>query len=151
MTTTAFTSTTTRSAARTATSAKALLGTGALAVALGAVAAEGVALIARAFDSPLRTSGFGSQPAEAIPTTGFAVATLMFGVLGVALAFAFRRWASSPARTFARTCVALTVLSCVPVFLANNTAASTRVALTFGHIAAAAVIIPLITRRLADR
>ncbi|MDI2125223.1 DUF6069 family protein [Yinghuangia seranimata] len=137
--------------ARTAVPVKTLLRTSATALVLGAAAAEAVSLTARAFDVPLRSSGFGDGAAETIPVGGFALATLMYGLIGVALAFALRRWAKTPARTFTRVCVALTALSFVPLPVVNHTATSTRIVLALTHIAAAVVIVPMIARRLADR
>ena len=56
-------------------------------------------------------------------------------------------WASRPARTWARVAVALTALSLVPPFLVGANLA-TECALVLAHLSAAAIVIPVIARRL---
>lgn len=85
---------------------------------------------------------------EAIPLSGFAVVTFGFSIVGLALAAALQRWARHPFRTFVRVTVALTAASLVPPFLmdANLATVATLVLL---HLVAAAIVIPMLARRLS--
>jgi hypothetical protein len=85
---------------------------------------------------------------EAIPVQGFALLTALFSVVGLALAAVLRRAARHPRRAFVRTCLALTALSLLPDALADA-AASTKALLMLTHIVAAAIVIPVIARRLS--
>lgn len=73
--------------------------------------------------------------------------TGIFSVVGVVTAAAFLRWSGRPGLRFVRTAVALTLLSLVPPLLLGNGAA-TVVALVGLHVLAAAVMIPVLARRL---
>ena len=84
-----------------------------------------------------------------IPTSGFAVLTAIFSVLGLVIATALRRFARHPRAAWMRTTVALTVLSFVPDVLADATV-STKMLLILTHVVAAAIVIPTVARRLAD-
>ncbi|WP_328305705.1 DUF6069 family protein [Actinomycetospora sp. NBC_00405] len=83
-----------------------------------------------------------------IPTSGFAVLTVIFSVLGLVIATALRRFARHPRTAWVRTTVALTVLSFVPDVLADA-AVSTKMLLILTHVVAAAIVIPAVARRLA--
>ena len=83
-----------------------------------------------------------------IPTSGFAVLTAIFSVLGLVIATALRRFARHPRTAWVRTTVALTVLSFVPDVLADA-AVSTKMLLILTHVVAAAIVIPAVARRLA--
>ncbi|SCE66252.1 hypothetical protein GA0070607_0096 [Micromonospora coriariae] len=110
------------------------------AVAVTAVAATAMAV---GVDFELPESG------ASIPLLGFTQLTFIFGVVGILIALAIRRWASQPARTWVRTAVALTALSLVPPFLVDaNLAIECTLVLT--HLVAAAIVIPVIARRLAN-
>jgi hypothetical protein len=87
---------------------------------------------------------------EAIPLSGFAVATGFFSVVGVVIAVALRRWSDRPAQRFAWTAVSLTAISFVPpLFSGGNTATTT--ALLGLHLVAATVMIPTLARSLRTR
>ncbi|MFI6735304.1 DUF6069 family protein [Nonomuraea sp. NPDC050451] len=79
-----------------------------------------------------------------IPVSGFAVLTVIFSVMGLVLARAARR----PRTAFVRTTIVLTALSLVPDVLADASAA-TKVLLMLTHVVAAAIVIPVIARRLS--
>jgi hypothetical protein len=115
----------------------------------GALAAELVALAARAVDVPMRAGAIGGDTSEAIPVGSFAFMTLLWTAVGVALAAALGRWARRPARTFVVTTVALTALSFLSPIFAGDTTTATTVALCLTHVAAAAVVVPRLARRLA--
>jgi len=57
--------------------------------------------------------------------------------------------AAHPARAFLRTALVLVAVSLVFPLAASHTAEATRLTLALGHLIAAAIIIPLITLRLA--
>ncbi|WP_338089786.1 DUF6069 family protein [Nocardioides lijunqiniae] len=84
---------------------------------------------------------------EQIPLSGIAFVTGVFSVVGVVLAGAFNRWSARPVAGFVRTTVALTAVSLVPPFLVD---AETGTSLTLVglHLLAAAVMIPVLARRL---
>ncbi|MEV4490032.1 DUF6069 family protein [Micromonospora coxensis] len=86
---------------------------------------------------------------ESIPLLGFTQLTFTLSVVGILVALAIRRWASRPARTWVSTAVALTALSLVPPFLVGADVA-TECTLVLAHLIAAAIVIPVIARRLAN-
>jgi hypothetical protein len=101
-----------------------------------------VAALAGSAGVPLEISG------ETIPLLGFANLTMIGAVIGIAMAAVLARRASRPRTTFIRTTVALTVLSLVPDVIADADVA-TRVVLGLTQVVAAAIIVPVIARRLA--
>jgi len=118
-----------------------LLRTGLPAVALAGVATTTVAAAGRAAGISLDMAG------EPIPVLGFGVLTVVFGLVGVALALALSRWSRQPRRTFVVTTLVLTLLSLVPDALAD-VAGSTRALLMTTHLVAASIIVPALARRL---
>jgi hypothetical protein len=95
-----------------------------------------------------------AYPDKPIPPSGFATLTVAFSLIGVGLAAVFARTARHPRATFIRTAVALLVLSVVPDFVAipnfgNNFDTATSFTLAGLHLVAAAIIIPVLARRLA--
>jgi hypothetical protein len=127
-----------------------LLKVGVLASIAGAGATEAFSLIARAVDVPMKAADPGATAAKLIPVGGFATGVLMNAAIGLVIAFALRRWAKRPAHTFAVTTITLTVLSLLGPALATHTTFATKVVLAVAHVIAAAVIIPPVTRTLAD-
>ncbi len=121
-----------------------LLLPGLAAAAAAAVTVTTVAALAMAVGVDFELPDGG----KSIPLVGFTQLTFTFSVVGILIALAIRRWASQPARTWVRTAVALTALSLVPPFLvdANLLAECT---LVLAHLIAAAIVIPVIARRLA--
>lgn len=98
--------------------------------------------VALAADVPLEVDG------EEIPVLGFAQMTLVGAAIGLLLAKALTRWTAKPQRTFVATTVVLTALSIVPDLTIPATAA-TKLTLIATHLAAAAIVIPYLARRLA--
>jgi hypothetical protein len=125
-----------------------LVGVGA--VVAGAVVTALFAAIADAAGVPLEVASESGGTPEAIPVAGFGTLVLAAGAIGVLLALALDRWTSRPARTFAIVATVLTVASLVTPFIAQEATTATRVVLGLAHVVAAAVIIPLITTRLAQ-
>ncbi|MEJ2863788.1 DUF6069 family protein [Actinomycetospora flava] len=126
----------------TVPTAGALLRTGAVATVAAAAATAVVAAAGQAVGIGTAVSG------ATIQATGFAVLTAIFSVVGLAIATVLRRFARSPRTAWIRTTVALTVLSFVPDVLADATVA-TKVLLMLTHVAAAAIVIPAVARKLA--
>jgi hypothetical protein len=148
---TAATTTPTFPLPSTRTTARPVSRAGLAASVAAAIAAQATGQIAHAAGVPLRAGNIGAATAEKIPTGGFATMTLMWGVVGVLMAAAFARWARRPARTWITTTVALTAVSLLGPALAGATATSTKVTLALAHIVAAAVIIPVVARRLPEQ
>ncbi|MGP4027420.1 DUF6069 family protein [Actinomadura sp. 3N407] len=118
--------------------------TGLFACVTAAGATTVVAAVARGAGVPLEIDG------ESIPLLGFTQLTLLFSAIGVLLAVALRRWAASPRSTFLAVTVVLTALSVVPDLLISATVA-TKLTLISAHLAAAAIVIPLVAGRLPVR
>jgi uncharacterized membrane protein YoaK (UPF0700 family) len=90
-----------------------------------------------------------------IPLSGFAVLTVAFSLIGVALAAILARTAKHPRSTFVRTTLVLLVLSIVPDFveipnLSPDFDTASSVTLAALHLVAAAIVIPVLARRLAS-
>ncbi|NYJ03512.1 peptidoglycan/LPS O-acetylase OafA/YrhL [Nocardioides thalensis] len=83
-----------------------------------------------------------------IPFLAFPQLTLIFSLIGVALAAVLARKARRPRSTFVRTTVALTALSVVPDFTFGFDTA-TAFSLATLHVVAASIVIPTVARRLA--
>jgi hypothetical protein len=123
---------------------------GILATLAGAAVTEAFGLAARGMGVPMEAASPGAKEAAEIPVGGFAFGVLFWAVAGIVLAVVLARWARRPARTFFVTTTALTALSLVGPALAPHTAVSTQIVLALSHVVAAAVIIPVVTRRLAS-
>jgi hypothetical protein len=122
--------------------------TGALAGVAAAVATTAVAAIAKGLGVPMEAAPQSAAVAEPLPMVAFAQVTLMSTAIGVVLALALTRWARRPARTFVITTVVLTVLSVAPSVTAGHATFGTKAVLVLTHIVAAAIVIPLLARRL---
>lgn len=90
---------------------------------------------------------FADQTDRAIPPAGFPQLTMIFALIGIAMAAVIARRAKRPQSTFVRTTVALTALSVVPDFLVGVEARAT-VVLMLTHLVAAAIVIPTLASRL---
>ena len=119
-----------------------LLLTGSAATVAAAVATAVVAAAGQAVGISTAIAG------ASIPTSGFAVLTVMFSVIGLVIATVLRRFASNPRTAWLRTTIALTVLSFVPDLLADA-AVTTKLLLMLTHAVAAAIVIPAVARRLS--
>jgi uncharacterized protein DUF6069 len=118
-----------------------IVGAGLAATAVAALATSTIAAGGSAAGISLDVSG------APIPVSGFAVLTVVFSLVGVALAAVLARRARQPRRTFVRTTVVLTALSLVPDLVADATT-DTRVLLMVTHLVAAAIVVPIVARRL---
>ena len=113
------------------------------ALASGVVAAAAtttIAAIADAAGVSFETDG------EPIPLMGFAQMTLLGALFGLVVARLCRR-AAHPRAMFVRITVVLTALSLVPDFTMSFDTAS-RIVLVITHVAAAAIVVPVLARRL---
>ncbi|MFJ7176110.1 DUF6069 family protein [Streptomyces massasporeus] len=122
---------------------------GILATLAGAVVTEAFAHVARAAGVPMEAASPGATEAAEIPVGGFFGGVLFWSVAGIVLAVVLARWAKRPARTFTVTTVALTALSLAGPAVAPHTATSTQIVLAASHVVAAAVVVPLLARRLS--
>ncbi|GGK44491.1 DUF6069 family protein [Streptomyces flaveus] len=123
---------------------------GVLATLAGAVVTEVFALIARGAGVSMDAASPGAKEAAEIPVGGFAGGVVFWSIAGIVLAVVLARWAKRPARTFVVITVALTALSMAGPAAAPHTATSTQIVLAVSHVVAAAVIIPVLARRLAQ-
>jgi hypothetical protein len=121
---------------------------GALAALAAALATEIYGLAARAAGIPMKAGSIGAATADPITVGMFAKGTVICTSLGTVLAVVLAHRASHPARTFARTAVALTVLTFASPAFAGDTAVSTKFTLAAAHVLAAAIVIPTLAHRL---
>lgn len=105
-----------------------------------AVATTAAATVATAAGLDIEIGG------EVIPTSGFAVLTLVGALLGIAIAKVTQH-TRRPRSVFVTATVVLTALSIVPDVVADATW-STRLLLAATHLIAAAIMIPSLARRL---
>ncbi|TQL69715.1 hypothetical protein FB381_3628 [Nocardioides albertanoniae] len=122
------------------------------AVVVGAVVTGVYEVAARATGVPFDVAfpGSGVAPA-AIPATGLAWAVAELGLVGVILAVCLARFAKRPRSTWKRTTLTLTAISCIPSLIAVTDSYATNIMLVVSHLVAAAVIIPTVAARLAER
>jgi hypothetical protein len=124
---------------------------GLAATVAGAAVSALVAAVARAADVPLEVASSSDAAPEAIPVSGVAVLVVICGIVGVVMALGTNRWATRPARAFVVATTVLTAVSFVAPLIAENATTATRVVLELTHLVAAAIIIPPIAYRLAQR
>jgi hypothetical protein len=115
---------------------------GAAAAVLASVTTPALAAIAS-------TAGisFADRTGERLPISGFAVLTLFFSLVGVAIAAVLVRTVRRPRPTFVWTAVVLTALSFVPDLTFGFDAGSAATLITL-HVVAALIVVPAIARRL---
>ena len=121
---------------------------GAVAGLTAAVATELYGLAARATDIPMEAGNPGAAHADPVLVGMFAMGTVICTFWGTLLAVLLARYAKRPARTFVWATVALTALSLVSPLAAGHTATSTKLMLAGAHLIAAAIVIPVLARRL---
>jgi hypothetical protein len=120
-------------------------------IAAGAAALvviEAYGAIAHAAGVPLRAAALGAHTATQVNAGWLAFGVALGTFWGTVLAVVFVRYASRPARAFLATTLPLLALSLVGPLTADATTA-TKVTLACGHLIAAVIIIPVVTRRLA--
>lgn len=122
------------------------------AVIAGALVTGVYEVAARATGVPFDVAlpGTGVAPA-AIPATGLAWAVAELGLIGVIIAVCLTRFAKRPRSTWKRTAWTLTAVSCIPSLVASTDSYATNIMLVISHLVAAAVIVPVVAARLAER
>ena len=124
--------------------------TGVIAAAAGAAVLYIYGTLAQALSVPMRAGELGATHAQAITPASFASGVVFCTVAGTILAMILAARAADPARAFLRTTVILVAVSLVFPLAASHTAATTRLTLALGHLIAAAIVIPILTLRLAQ-
>lgn len=112
---------------------------------VAAVATTAVAAVASAAGV-----SFADHSGASIPVAGFATVTIFFALIGVGIAAVLARTARTPRRTFLRVSAALVVLSFVPDLISGFDVAS-ALTLMADHVLAAAIVVPVLARRLLER
>jgi hypothetical protein len=117
-----------------------------LTVRVGLAAAAATTALAAA----LHAAGVSFEiDGETIPMLGFAQMVLIGALIGGVLAGSLRKRSAAARTRFLQSTAVLTVLSCVPS-VAMPQDAATKVALVATHLVAAAIVVPVLARRLAD-
>jgi hypothetical protein len=129
-----------------------------LLVNLGATVAAGVATeawvgIVRATGTDLRIGDPFGDPSSAmtLPVGACATSIVMCMVLGTAIAVLLKWKARRPAYTYVVVACALTLISLGAPLTSAGASAGTKFTLIVAHLIAAAVIVPLVARCLANR
>ncbi|MCR1785021.1 cell envelope biogenesis protein OmpA [Nocardioides carbamazepini] len=118
----------------------------------GLAAAAGASVVTTTLAAIASAAGvsFADGTGVSLPVLAFTQLTFVFSMIGVGLAAVLARRARRPRSTFVRTTLALAGLSVVPdaTFGFDVASALTLMAL---HAVAAAIVIPVLARRLARR
>ena len=122
--------------------------TSTLAFLVAAIATELYGLVARAAGIPMAAGNPGGDVATPITVGMFAMATALVGIVATILAGRNRPVRQQSGRHYLRTTVVLAAVSCAAPMSAGDTALSTKLMLCGGHVIAAAIVIPIVTRRL---
>jgi uncharacterized protein DUF6069 len=121
---------------------------GALAAVVGAAVAAVYGGLLDVGGIPMLAGGPGAPEATTIGLRNFVEGTVILTAAATVLAFAFVRRARRPRHAFVVTTVSLTLFSLSIPLSAGATALSTKLTLALGHVVVAAVVIPIIARRL---
>ncbi len=105
-------------------------------------------LAARAVGVPMRAAGLGSHHATPITAGMFAMGTMIVTFWFTFAVILMARFSKNPRRTFLRAALPLLALSLAVPITAADTAISTKLTLAAAHLIAAAIIIPVVARRL---
>ena len=116
----------------------------------GVAATATAALVVTALAAGAHAAGvsFEDRTGAGIPLLGFTQLTVVFSLVGVALAAVLARRARTPRRTFVRTALALLALSFVPDLAVGFDAGSAATLMAL-HTVAAAIVVPTLAARLA--
>jgi len=149
-TTTTDRMTTGHAPAATRVPVRALLRTSLLATVFAAAATEAFTALVRAAGVHLAVGDPGGSASSVVPVGPGActVALAMVMVLGTGLAVSINRWSTHPARAYTRVTSVLVLASLSAPLTAAATTTVTKLTLGAAHLIAAAVIIPLVRRRL---
>ena len=120
---------------------KTIWSSGAVAGVAGSAAALATHLVAKAADVPMSVDG------KDFPLFAFPQVTLMSTLVGIVIALVATRRSARPRHTFVVVTLVLTALAVFPPLMLDTDAA-TKVTLEIAHAVAAAVVIPVVARRL---
>jgi hypothetical protein len=124
-----------------------LLG-GVKAAAAGAVVLSLYGAVAIAVHGPMAAGDPGADHAAPVQVGSFAPGVVLCTFIGTLIALATVRFAARPQRTFVRVVVSLTAISLIAPLFASHTTEATRLILAGGHLLAATVVIPILTRAM---
>ncbi len=113
-------------------------------IAAGLAAAVATTAVAATADAAGHAATVAGEP---IPVLAFAQLTFIATLLGLGLAAVISRLAAHPRRVFVVATIALTAATLVPDATADATL-GTKLLLMSTHVLAAAIVIPVIARRL---
>ena len=133
---------------RSTIQSKSIVTVGAVAGGVAALATMATGAIAKAAGVPLVVGPQTAKTGDVIPTTGFAVGTLMCTAAGIAIAALLAWQAKRPARTFAVVAIVLTFASFLFPITTGHATFATRAVLELTHVIAAAIVIPALVLRL---
>ncbi|MFB4303550.1 DUF6069 family protein [Actinomadura sp. NTSP31] len=127
-----------------------LLRTNLVATVLAAAATEAFTALVRVAGVHLAVGDPGGGASSVVPLDpgACAIALVMVMVFGFGLAALINRRSSRPARAYTLAASALALVSLAAPLTAAATSTGTRLTLVAAHLIAAAVIVPLVGRRL---
>ncbi|MCP2342180.1 DUF6069 family protein [Actinomadura rupiterrae] len=128
-----------------------LLKTSAFATVLAAAAIETLTALVRAAGIRLEVGDPGGSAADLVPVGAGActIALVMCMIPGTVLAVLINRYGRRPVRTYRITTSALVLVSLLPPLAAAATSTGTKATLIATHLLAAAIIVPITSRKLA--
>ena len=103
--------------------------------------------VVTALAAGLRAAGVSFDVDGQIPVAAFAQMTFIGAIAGGVIAAILKRSSVAPARRFVQITVAFTAASCVPSIALGHDI-TTKLALVTTHLVAAAIIVPVLARKL---
>jgi hypothetical protein len=121
-----------------------------VATVLAAGTTEALTALVRAAGVDLAVGDPGGSAASVVPVNpgACAISVTISMVVGTAIAALFNRYASHPARSYRIVTGVLVLASLLAPLTAAATSPSTKLTLIVAHLIAAAIIVPMIARRL---
>jgi hypothetical protein len=130
---------------------RALLRTSLIASGFAAAATEAFSAVVRAAGVQLAVGDPGGSASSVVPVNAgaCAISIAMVMVIGTGIAALINRRSSRPARTYAIVTSVLVLVSLIAPLTAAATSMGTKLTLVAAHLVAAAIIVPMVSRRLA--
>ena len=152
MTATAATVSTNAQTAPARVSFRALLRVSLIATVLAAAATETLTAVVRAAGVHLAVGNPGGSAASVVPLNpgACAITIAICMVFATAIAALINRLSSRPARTYRIVTGGLVLVSLAAPLTAAATSTPTRLTLIAAHLVTAAIVVPLVSRRLAS-
>jgi hypothetical protein len=116
-----------------------------------AVILYGYGAAVQAFGVTMHAGEIGASSPDPITPASFASGVVLCAAIGTVIAMCLARWVGRPAVMWVRITGTLAVVSLAFPLSASHTIEWTRIALAGGHLLAAAIVIPVIGRRLATQ